>query len=89
MYFHIGNDHVVRLKDVVGVFDMDNTTISRSGRKFLSVAQKNGEIVEAAGDGLPRSYVVTERGGRVRVYLSALSSQTLLKRANAGAAALK
>lgn len=89
MYFHIGNNNVVRLKDLVGVFDMDNTTISRSGRKFLGMAKKRGEIVEAAGDSLPRSYVVTEKGGKVRVYISALSSQTLLKRANAGAAAMK
>ena len=30
MYLHIGQDTVVREQDIVGIFDMDNTTISRT-----------------------------------------------------------
>ena len=34
MYLHLGNDAIVKKSDIIGVFDMDNTTISKRGRKF-------------------------------------------------------
>ena len=43
-------------------------------------AEKKG-CVEYTSDELPRSYVVTERNGRVRIYLSSLSSRSLINRA--------
>ena len=42
MYLHLGQDVVVRQQDIVGVFDMDNTTISRYTRGYLRQAEKQG-----------------------------------------------
>ena len=44
MYLHLGQDTVINMKDIIGVFDMDNTTISKHTRQFLADAQK--EAVE-------------------------------------------
>lgn len=79
MYLHIGNDIIVDMNDIVGIFDMDNTTVSRLGRGFLPKAQKDGIIINATED-LPKSYVVTKHGGESRVYISSVSSQVLSKR---------
>ena len=79
MFIHIGNDAVVRREDIIGVFDMDNTTISRFSREFLANAQKTGRICDICDD-LPKSYIVTNYRGTSKVYISSVSSQTISKR---------
>ncbi|MGN0150188.1 MAG: extracellular matrix regulator RemB [Clostridia bacterium] len=79
MYLHIGNDIVVNINHIVGIFDMDNTTVSRLGREFLPKAQNDGIIINATED-LPKSYVLTKHGKEARVYISSVSSQVLSKR---------
>ena len=68
----------VRDKTVIGIFDLDNTTVTARGREFLSRAEKEGQVVPC--DDLPKSYVLTVEYGMERVYLSGLSSATLEKR---------
>ncbi|MDD6564977.1 MAG: DUF370 domain-containing protein [Clostridiales bacterium] len=80
MFLRISNEFVVPKSDIIGIFDMDNTTVSRQGRDFLPVAEKNGELIYSADD-LPKSYVVTEHEGKIRVYLSSFSSKLLIGRA--------
>lgn len=80
MYLHLGNDIVVNRKDVIGVFDMDNTTVAKSSRKFLSEAQKMDIIVNASEE-LPKSYIITQHNKKTKVYISSISPSTLLKRA--------
>lgn len=82
MYLHIGQETVVRICDVVGIFDMENTTISKNTRGFLNEAQKNGHVV-TVGEDLPKSFIVcVNKKGEHTVYISQISCATLLKRAN-------
>ena len=80
MYLHLGNDIAVRKKEIVAVFDLDNTSQSALTRRYLSAAERAGSVVNAAGDELPKSFVVCVRDGRQTVYLSQLNSSTLLRR---------
>ena len=80
MYLHLGGDVAVKTDDIIGIFDMDNTTVSAKTRSFLQKAQKNGEIEDVTED-LPKSFIVTEISGKNRVYISSLAARTLLKRA--------
>lgn len=80
MYLRISNDCIVPKCDIIGIFDMDNTTVSRQGRDFLPHAERDGAIIYTS-DELPKSYVVAVRGGKVKVYLSSLSSKVLQNRA--------
>ena len=84
MYLHLGNDIVVRKQEIVGVFDLDNTSQSALTRRYLSSAEKTGAVVNAAGDELPKSFVVCAREGVQTVYLSQLNSSTLLRRSESG-----
>jgi len=79
MYLHLGNGYVVNKKSIVGVFDMDNTTVSRNGRMFLKMAQSEKRVVDTTDD-LPKSYILTNENGVNTVYISSISSHTLLKR---------
>ena len=40
MYLHLGQNTVVNMKDIVGVFEMDNSTVSKHTRNYLTRAQK-------------------------------------------------
>ena len=80
MYLHLGNDVVVDMSTVIGIFDMDNTTVSYQTRNFLTKAQKDGIVIDVAED-LPKSFIVTESGGKTCVYISSLASRTLYGRA--------
>ena len=80
MYLHLGQDTIVNERDIVGVFDLDNSTVSRHTRDFLSKAQKEGRVVNVSME-LPKSFVVCRDRDGDRVYLSQLSPATLLRRA--------
>ena len=84
MYLHLGQNIVVSESTVIGIFDLDNTTNSQITRKFLSDAEKAGRVVNVS-DELPRSFVVCsdENAGSKdsqKIFISQLSSQTLMKR---------
>ncbi len=79
MYLFLGGEQSVREDAVVGVFDMDNTTVAGSTRKFLSRAQKEGAVVNLTDD-LPKSFCLAAEGGKETVYISPVSPATIKKR---------
>ncbi|MGI5965926.1 MULTISPECIES: extracellular matrix regulator RemB [Anaerotruncus] len=81
MYLHLGQDTVIRTDDIVGIFDLENTTISRNTKDFLSRAEKSGQVVNVSYE-LPKSFVICAQGRRdPTVYITQISSTTLKKRA--------
>lgn len=80
MYLHLGGAVVVRKKDILAVFDLDNTTQSSITKKYLANAEKNGRIINVSGDDLPKSYVVCSDNGEQTIYICQLNSSTLQKR---------
>lgn len=80
MYLHLGHDTVIRKKDILGIFDMETSTVSKITRDYLSVKEKSGKCVTVSYE-LPGSFVVcTDKNGEETVYISQLSAATLLKR---------
>ena len=80
MYLHLGQNVMVRRQDVIGIFDLDNTTWSFRTRRFLELAERGGRVV-TVGDDLPRSFVLTQEGdGPPTVYITALSPAALSAR---------
>lgn len=83
-YLHLGGDMVVPLREVVGIFDMDFTTVSKNTRGFLADAEKGGRVVNVTTE-LPRSFVVcADRQGNETVYVCQISPATLRRRAALG-----
>ena len=78
MYLNIGNDMAVRDSSIIGIFDLDNTTVTPRGREFLDQAEEKGEVVPC--DDLPKSYILSAEYGMNRVYLTSLNASTLEKR---------
>ena len=83
MFLHLGKGTVIPDKVVVGIFDLDITSQSHLTRKFLSMAEAAGQIVNAAED-IPKSFVLCRDGDKTTVYLSQMAAATLLRRAETG-----
>lgn len=82
MYLHLGLDRSVPYGDIIGIFDLDTTTVSKTTRNYLSAAEKAKNVVNVCLD-LPKSFIVCcETDCNNKVYISQLSPQTLNKRAN-------
>ena len=80
MYLHLGQNIMIRNQDVIGVFDLDNTTWSFRTRRFLERAEQEGRVV-TVGDDLPRSFVLVREGdGPPAVYITQLTTATLQRR---------
>lgn len=76
MYIHLGNDTAVPDRDIIGIFDIENTSVSRITKDFLSETGKSGKTVYVSYD-MPKAYVLCTEG----VYITAVSPLTLRKRA--------
>lgn len=76
MFLHLGEDTVITDKNIIGIFDMDTSTVNKATRDYLNKAQKDGRVVYVNYD-LPKSFVVTDS----EVYISLVNTGTLSKRA--------
>ena len=79
MYLHLGEDIVVNSKRVLGIFDMDTSTVNKATRDYLEKAEKENKIIYVNFE-LPKSFVVTDD----KIYVSPLNTSTLLKRTRIG-----
>lgn len=75
MYLHIGEDTVINDKSVLGIFDMDTSTVNKATRDYLSKAEKEKRVIYVNYE-LPKSFIVTDN----KIYISPLNTGTLLKR---------
>lgn len=82
MFLHLGQDVVIRTQDVIGIFDLETSTISNTTRDYLAAEQKAGNVISVS-DEMPKSFVLCCGGnGRAKVYTSQISTATLLKRSS-------
>ena len=79
MYLHIGNGISVKSKDIIGIFDLDTSTISKITKKFLNKKSSEGNL-EYTDDDLPRSFVFCSENKKYKVKLSRISSMGLKQR---------
>jgi extracellular matrix regulatory protein B len=80
MFLHLGENVVVPVKDIIGIFDIESTMYSSDTIQFLRMAEEDG-FVERITKDKPKSFVIAEVNKKSKVYLSPISSSTLYKRA--------
>ena len=84
MLIHLGQDFVVRDREILGVFDLDTATDAGQKEKltdaFLRRAQPEGAVVDVSG-AMPKSFVLTDFAGET-VYITQLSTGALRRRAH-------
>lgn len=79
MFLHLGENVVVPIKDIIGIFDIETTMYSSDTSQFLRLAEEDGFIERIANDH-PKSFIVAEVDKMSKIFLSPISSATLTKR---------
>lgn len=79
MYLEIGGEQLIRTKNLLGIFDLDNTTVNKATREYLSEAEKTG-FSETVSYDLPKAFLVTVEKNDRKVYISPFSTATIFKR---------
>lgn len=73
------SDRVLYKKNIIGIFDIDNTSISARGRVFLNMAQKAGQI-EVLSPDIPKSFIIYDDKKSIKVFISQLTPATIYKK---------
>ena len=79
MFIHLGKDYTVNLKNIIAIFDIENTSVSKITREFLVDMSKKDRVIYV-NDDLPKSFVLVKENKDNYIYVSSLSSATLKKR---------
>jgi hypothetical protein len=83
MYLHAGNNKNIRERDIIGIFDADNSTISYITRKYLSDAERENRVISAK-DEIPKSFILYRENGKYMICFSQISTSALLGRTENG-----
>ncbi|MDE6579454.1 MAG: DUF370 domain-containing protein [Ruminiclostridium sp.] len=75
MYISLGNDVSVLQSDIIGVFDIEKTSVVKSVNDLLGYCQKNNRIYYVSLE-MPKSFVVCSDC----VYITNVSANTIRKR---------
>ncbi|MFL0248560.1 extracellular matrix regulator RemB [Candidatus Clostridium stratigraminis] len=79
MFLHLGENIVVPIKDVIGIFDMETAADSTDTIQFLRMAEEDGFVQRITSE-KPKSLIIAEVNKKSKIFLSPISSSTLGKR---------
>lgn len=85
MYLHAGNGKIIKKSSVIGIFDMDTSTISGITRKYLSDMEKQKNVSSAIEE-VPKSFILyfDEREenpkNKYKICISQISASVLTSR---------
>lgn len=86
MFIHIGHDTVVLDKEIIGIFDMDNTTVMKKTIDYLNTAEKEKQVINVAPFELPKSFIVCHTKEGKKIFISPVAVGTILRRIESGKA---
>ena len=76
MFLFLGGETTVADSEVVGIFNIEECSVSRITADYLNACQKQGRIVNVSVD-MPKSFIVTDK----KTYISNVSNDTINRRA--------
>ena len=83
MYLHVGQNTVIRTGEIIGIFDMETSTLSQTTRQVLARAEKEVKVVNVSME-MPKSFLLCQNEkGEMTCYITQISTATLLKRSGA------
>ena len=75
MFLFLGGEYTVKNSDIIGIFDIEECSVSRTTADFLNSCQKKKKIVYVSQD-MPKSFIVCVD----KTYISNVSNSTINKR---------
>lgn len=69
MFLHLGENVVVPIKDVIGIFDIETTMYSADTSQFLRMSEEDG-FVERITNEPPKSFVIAEVDKKSKIFVT-------------------
>ena len=82
MYLHIGNSESIKKSEIIGIFDLDTSTVSSVTKKYIEKMQKEGKV-EYNDTDLPRTFIIVKNKKEEKLKLSRISATSLIQRTEA------
>ncbi len=79
MYLHLGSDTAINSKNIIGIFDLDNSTKTKYTRDLLKKYQQENKVINVSLE-LPKSFILAKKNNEEIIYISQISVYTLVKR---------
>lgn len=84
LHLHLGNGVIIDNKDIVGIFDLENTTVSKYTKEFLRGQTEQEKVINVTKE-IPKAFIVTSKKNKKKIkvektYLSQISTTTLNRR---------
>lgn len=79
MYLHLGADCTIKKSSIIGIFDIENTSVSKDTKDYLNSVSKKGKVIYITNE-LPKSFIICKENEKQTVYISQISVSTLKKR---------
>lgn len=81
MKLYLNEEHAIEKEEIVGIFDMDSSTVAGDTRRFLSGKEKEGRVTVTTGD-IPVSFVVTaDKNQKIAIFFTRNAPKALRRRA--------
>lgn len=81
MIIHIGNEIAIKSSEVVGIFDIENTSTGSITREFLNHFGKVSKVINVSYD-MPKSFILCNSKKQQVLYITNVSVSTLKRRFN-------
>ena len=78
-YLNVGNNRSIPVSGIVGIFDIDSTTVSRNMRDWLRACEREGILISVATS-LPKSVILYDDGVGRSVWFSSFNASVLRSR---------
>ena len=78
-FLNITKNLYLKSSSVIGIFDLDSSTVSKSTRIFLRKSQEEKKLISVSSD-IPTSFIITKDNDEEKVYFVQFSSSSLAGR---------
>ena len=82
-YLNVGNNRSIPVSGIVGIFDIDSTTVSKNMRDWLRSCEREGVLISVANS-LPKSVILYDDGVGRSVWFSSFNVSVLKARMMGG-----
>lgn len=83
MKLHLGNNMIISTKDIIGMFDIEKTSVKKDVKEFLKDSTNSGRVVNVSFD-MPKTFIICKVNDNEKIYITPISVNTLIKRIEAG-----
>lgn len=84
MFVHLGNGISAKSRNIIGIFDIEKTSLGNDTRQYLKRATNAKNVINVSLE-MPKSFIVcADKENVEKVYISQISSSALKKRLENG-----